>query len=281
MTFLIVFICCAAELAYVSFEPFRGGQWIVSWHTWLSRKVGLGRWLGRGSLFVSVALPCLLTAIIFNHVIVGSTVLSLLGGIAILLFCFGSGDLAREVEAYTSRYLDPEDGMPPPDKGGFLDDVGAIVGDPDRPYLRAIAIEANDGLFAPAFWFCVLGPIGALLFRMSSTLNRTLGTASAEAEIAGRLYNILIWLPARLLGVGLGLAGSLGPVIGILRQRGYDLSQSAGLLGDAAVAALDRQADDDSGDEHVASIGAMFGLVKRGFVVWLVVLALLAGAGLA
>ena len=38
--------------------------------------------------------------------------------------------------------------------------------------------------------------------------------------------------------------------------------------------------DPGRGDEHVGAISSMFSLVKRGFVVWLVVLALLSSAGL-
>ena len=82
--------------------------------------------------------------------------------------------------------------------------------------------------------------------------------------------------------MALGLAGTLGPVTRVLHEHDYGLSQSAMLLGDASIAALEQHEHDDPGrgDEHVGAISSMFSLVKRGFVVWLVVLALLSSAGL-
>ncbi|MDP6182803.1 MAG: regulatory signaling modulator protein AmpE [Gammaproteobacteria bacterium] len=282
MTFLIVFICCAAELTYMSFEPFRKGQWIGFWHRWVANELGLRKWLGSSSFVVSLLVPCFLTALLFGHVLIDSTLLSMIAGIAILLFCSGPGDIAREIDSYTDSYLDEEGELPPPENANFLSVVSANDLDPDGPYMRAVAIQANDRLFAPAFWFAVLGPVGALLFRMSSALRSILDSSSAEHGLIERLYNILIWLPARLLGVALGLAGTLGPVIRVLREHDYGLSGSATLLADASIAALERHEHDDPGrgDEHIAAIISMFSLVKRGFVVWLVVLALLAAAGL-
>lgn len=283
MTFLIVFICCAAELTYMSSQAFRATQWIVSWHRWLTDKIQWRGWRGGGALVAALVLPCFVLAALFNIVVAESTLMSLVGGSAVLLFCFGSGDIAGDIESYTSHYLDANDQLSLPDKENFLQDVGSIDGDPDGPTMRAVAIEANDSLFAPALWFCILGPVGALLFRMSSTLQRSLDDATAEAVLARRLYDVLLWLPARLLGFGLGLAGTLGPVMGVLRDRAYDLSESNTLLGDAALAALGHQAVDDydGDDSHVASIRSMFRLVKHGFIVWLVVLGLLSSAGLA
>ena len=78
--------------------------------------------------------------------------------------------------------------------------------------------------------------------------------------------------------IGLGLGGTLGPVIGIIGERYIDLTKSNVVLGDAAVAALDQRTGDEA-DQHTTAIGNMFSLVKRGFVVWLAILALLVVAG--
>lgn len=279
MIFLIVFFCCVFELTYVSFAPLRSGRWIVSWHKWLSENSGLRKFLGGASLLVSIAVPCAVLAYIFNSIFIDSVFLTLVGGTALLLYCSGPGDIAQEIESYTRSYLDEDGDQPPPDLGNFLNNIDANDSDPDRPFLRAVAIEANDRLFAPVFWFAVLGPVGALLFRMTTTINRSDVAHAGEAAVATRLYDILVWLPARLFGIGLGLAGTLGPVIGILGERSFSLSQSDAVLGDAAIAALDQKVT-DVGDQHTASIGNMFSLVKRGFVVWLAILALLVVAGI-
>ncbi len=281
MIFLIVFICCVFELTYVSFAPLRSGTWIISWHKWLSENCRLRRVLGRASILGSLVLPCALLAYIFNAILVDSTLLTLLGGTAVLLYCSGPGDIAQEIETYTQNYLDEDGIAPSPDANNFLHKIDVSDSDPDIPYLRAIAVETNDRLFAAVFWFTVLGPVGALLIRMSITLKEVRSTHTSDAEFAARLYDILIWIPARLLAVGLGLGGTLGPVMDIFGEQSFKLAQSDVLLGDSAIAALDknRAAALNEGDQHTALIDDMFSLIKRGFVVWLGVLALLVVAG--
>lgn len=281
MIFLIVFICCVFELTYVSFAPLRSGSWIISWHNWLSDNCGLRSILGRASILGSLVLPCALLAYLFSAILVDSTLLTLLAGTGVLLYCSGPGDIAQEIESYTRNYLDEDGIQPSPDPDNFLNKINISDGEPDVPFLRAIAVETNDRLFAPVFWFAVLGPVGALLFRMCTTLKRSDSTRSADAELSARLYDILIWVPARLLAVGLGLGGTLAPVIDILSERSFDLARSDVLLGDSAIAALDknRPVTFDEGDQHIVLIDGMFSLIKRGFVVWLGVLALLVVAG--
>ncbi len=278
MIFLVVFLCCVFELNYVSFAPLRRGRWILSWHKWLCDNFALQKFLGSGALLVSIAIPCALLAYLFSNIFISSVFLTFVGGTAVLLYCCGPGDIAQEIETYTRNYLDEHGNQSPPDAENFLINIESSEGDPDRPFLRAIAVEANDRLFAPVFWFCILGPVGALLFRMTLTMKRAGGLLTAEAGIAERLYGVLVWLPARLFAIGLGLGGTLGPVIGVIGERCFDLTRSNAVLGDAAIVALDQRLDDEA-DQHTAAIGNMFSLVKRGFVVWLAILALLVVAG--
>jgi AmpE protein len=281
MIFLVVFICCTCELTYVSFAPLRHGEWIISWHRWLTNSCGLRKLLGGVSILGSLVLPCALLAYVFGSMLVDSTLLTMLGGIAVLLYCSGPGDIAQEIESYSQSYMDEDGIQPPPDTNNFLNNIDVGVDDPDAPFLRAIAIETNDRLFGPVFWFSVLGPMGALLFRMTITLKQSASVQAADRELATRLYNILIWIPARLLALGLGLGGTLAPVIRILGERNFGLTQSDHLLGDTAIAALGYKEGNTSsgGDQHIALLENMFNLIKRGFVVWLAVLALLAVAG--
>ena len=91
----------------------------------------------------------------------------------------------------------------------------------------------------------------------------------------------MLWVPARLFALGLGLAGTLGPVLRTLRERSYPLEAADQLVGDASIAAHDTIVEeDDTDDEHIASINSMLALVKRAFAVWLAVLALAAAAGI-
>jgi AmpE protein len=283
MTFFVIFVSLVAELTWLSFAPLRGTSWVTAWYSWLIRVVDLRRFTGNAGVLVAVALPVVFVACVFNAIVDDSTLLTLAGGIAVLLFCSGPRDLASEIEFYKRDYLDRDDEALALERDNFLNQVSAPVGDPDRPYELAVVHAANDGLFAPMFWCVVLGPVGAVLFRMSATFVGKPVLAAGEQQIAARLYGILLWLPARLLAVGLGLAGTLKPVVEVFERTGHGLGNSEKLLGAAALAALgDHRDDTEAGDdEHIAAIHAMFGLVKRGFLVWLVILALLVAAGVA
>jgi membrane protein required for beta-lactamase induction len=281
MTFFIIFISLVAELTWLSFAPLRGVGWVSRWYAWLSRVLDLRRWTGNATVLVAVAVPVAAVAYVFSAVLDDSALLTLVGGIAVLLFCSGPRDLASEIEFYKRDYLDQDDEALPLDRDNFLNRVSAAVGDPDRPYEVAVVRAANDGLFAPMFWFVILGPVGAILFRLSSAFVGNPALTAGELQIAARLYEILLWVPARLLAIGLGLAGTLGPVLEVFAGARHGLGHSGEFLGAAALAALGTHRDDTEAgdDDHIAAIHAMFGLVKRGFLVWLVALALLVAAG--
>ena len=108
--------------------------------------------------------------------------------------------------------------------------------DPDDDGLSSTAIEeavfvqANNRMFAVIFWFIVLGPVGAWLFRVADLLRRRAvfrrerGIAAHdddapgdEAALAFReqavrdaamLHAVLAWVPARVSVLGYALAGN-------------------------------------------------------------------------
>jgi adenosylcobinamide-phosphate synthase len=89
--------------------------------------------------------------------------------------------------------------------------VGAIVGrDTDlldspeicRAAVEAVAESTVDGIVAPLFWACVLGPVGALGYRVVNTLDSMWGHRDARyarfGTVAARADDLLNYLPARL-----------------------------------------------------------------------------------
>lgn len=89
--------------------------------------------------------------------------------------------------------------------------VGQIVGRDtqfmDRSDVCRAAIESgsenlNDAIVAPIFWMLLLGPIGALLFRISNTLDAIVGHRNERYEKMGkcsaRIDDVLNYIPARL-----------------------------------------------------------------------------------
>lgn len=71
-----------------------------------------------------------------------------------------------------------------------------------RAAIEAVAESYNDGIIAPLFWSLVLGPFGALWYRITNTLDSMVGHRDHRYERFGkasaRTDDVLGYLPARL-----------------------------------------------------------------------------------
>ncbi len=102
--------------------------------------------------------------------------------------------------------------------------VSQIVGrDPDtldragvaRAAIESIAENFSDGVVAPAFWLLLGGLPGIVLYKAVNTADSMIGHRSERyAEFgwaAARLDDVLNWIPARLAGLLICLAGLIPP----------------------------------------------------------------------
>lgn len=90
-----------------------------------------------------------------------------------------------------------------------LDEAGIVAAG-----IETLAESFCDGVVAPAFWFAVLGLPGLLAFKCISTADSMIGHRDARHERFGkasaRIDDVMNWVPARLSGVMLCLAGGGG-----------------------------------------------------------------------
>jgi adenosylcobinamide-phosphate synthase len=117
-----------------------------------------------------------------------------------------------------------------------LDDVGIAAAG-----IETLAESFCDGVVAPAFWFAVLGLPGLFAFKCISTADSMIGHRDARYERFGkasaRIDDVLNWLPARLAGLLICLAGRRGwRVMG--RDARRHLSPNAGWPESAMAGAL-------------------------------------------
>jgi len=109
-----------------------------------------------------------------------------------------------------------------------------------------VAIEttltrAHYELFAPIFWFVLLGPAGAILYCFSRSVERTWGGQEiAFNRVASRIFYWLDWLPARFSAIGFAVAGDFQDALYCWRTQarawkdeaaGIMLASGAGALG--------------------------------------------------
>jgi len=71
-----------------------------------------------------------------------------------------------------------------------------------RAALESLAENASDAVVAPLFWFVLLGPLGAVGYRMMNTLDAMWGYKNEHYNhfgfCAARLDDVVNWVPARI-----------------------------------------------------------------------------------
>ena len=278
MTLFVVLICVFVEFSALTVAPFRHFEWISTWRATVMERWRLGRAIGTfAAVCVVIFVPCAGLALLAREVFTTGFA-HFIFALVTLLWCCGPRDMDVDFDAYASRYRDPDDRVPS-DRENFLHRAIEREGASDTDALRAIAVQAHSAVFAPIFWFVILGPAGALLFRLVTELDRApLHGDADEQGVVGKLFEVLAWVPVRLFALGLGLAGTLGGVLEVLKTTRIRSPSAADLAADCAYASFG--AEDPGPQDHLKRLAAMLNLVKRATLIWLVVLALLQIAGL-
>ncbi len=80
--------------------------------------------------------------------------------------------------------------------------------DTDNNVHQPIFWQANETLFAVIFWFALLGPIAALVYRLVERSAHIHASYPALGKAAGLIRAILDWLPVRLFSILCALAGN-------------------------------------------------------------------------
>ena len=151
-------------------------------------------------------------------------------------------------------------------------------------------IRSHRHVFGVMAWFVVLGPVGAIGYRLSALLNDRWGAAQdGEAGLFGlfaqRAFMIVDWLPARLTALGFAMTGDFMGAVECWREQaatwrsrsqGIILAAAAGALGvklggvlheDSGIVYRQQLGDGDEAD--VDYMQAAVGLIWRALVLWL------------
>lgn len=241
---------------------------------------------GSGRVVLALLLPlalCALLVWLLGHLPLGD-LLQLLFALAVLLYCFGP----REFEADLEAILRAPDGASREAAAQALADGGRPIPWSAPALGEAVVYAALRRRFAVLLWFFLLGPVGALLYRLAQTLGRddTLSLDPTSHRIAGYIANALDWLPAQLLTFTLAVVGHWEAVIGAWRRWHSQAaptswySSSPGFLGAAAQAdvLIDIEAGDGYAEERsdpLAELRRLRSALLRALLAWLSMVALI------
>lgn len=298
MNFVALLLGLGVERLLTHLFHLREFRWLDPVFDWLTDSLAgvspTGAVLRVAALTAAIVLPVGLASVMLSGALYQIPYFAL--AVFVLLFSLGPRDLQIEADDYCAAVLK-----------GDHDEVRQVTremweGDPDedpethlRCVQRAVYIQANNRIFAVVFWFVVLGPTGAWMFRVLDLLRRRLAFQYMRAEgemqnaamiwAVRSLHGLLAWLPARLLIIGYALAGSFDSAISAWRGNfsapraeffvvTNDLLDCVG----SAAAVHRSDLDDDNGDEPVAAVrvAEAMGLVRRTlWWIWCPVIAIL------
>ncbi len=287
----IVFVAIVLVLLLTHFAPelqrLRHFSWLRGW-----QDQGAGQASAELGLLITIGLPvliCLAVQLALRGHAFGLP--SFLFAVIVLFYCLGPRDLERDVEAV--------DKAPDADRRNeavqALKPEEMVTALPFRaePLVEAAFTAGLRRVFGVVFWFAVLGPVGALLYRLTLLLAYTPAHAqalpAAQQSLAEKFARLLDWLPAHLIALALAIASDFDAVLKTWRDyhaahgKGY-LSLDSGFLGAIARASVD--ADVEAGDGHavdttdpLVELDDAMTLIRRVLIVWLAVIAVIVISG--
>jgi len=252
-------------------NPLHREEWFQRW----VRKCGSWQWLSArpyrlGILVVCV--PVLLVALVFMLI---PNALVLLFASLVLVYCLGRGELGEEILPYNAAYndLDWDRATRSAARQGVDIETIAISNWPKlhEQMLQAAAYHGFERLFAVIFWFVFLGPVGALLYRLSHAFAHVQNT-----NIAHQWLWSMEWIPVRVFGASLAVTGNFVGCVNRWQKHLLSRTSTTGeFLLQSVLGAL--SVDDElvaSCDVTEREVAAIKRLYKRTLWFWLAVMAI-------
>lgn len=290
LTLLAVLLVLACAYALPDMLRLRDFSWLRVW---------LARWPGADEASSSrmplALLPlllvviCALIQIALDQMMLGLPAFAF--GVIVLFYCWGPRDLDADIEAVLKA----------PDSEHREAAAQALRPDPatttlplqSAPLVEATFASALSRWFGVLFWFVILGPAGALGYRVVQLLARH-SAFTAHVDMAQRAWlercaRVVDWAPSHLMALTLALVSEFDPVIRTWRDyhsahgQGY-FTLDLGFLGVLARAGID--ADVIADDGYAADVANPLleladarTVLRRILVVWLALIALVALVG--
>lgn len=267
MTFLALIIALALLFAWGSGEPLQEDKWFERWRAQLAYW-DLPDALG---LAIVVLAPVLVVQLLLESLHqVAFGLLWIAFAVIVLVYSLGRGDFEQSQQIYRQRCRSGDF------EGAYLAGHFDQRADQDIPstaqevhHLAQIEFlyDAYQRFFAVLFYFLLLGPAGALAYRLLQL------SQEDEESAARRCLALIDWLPARLLAATFALIGDfVRSSETLLQQGGSDTGEVLFAVGQAALSPLPPL--EDHGEWAARHNEAFAQLLKRSAGAWLVLISL-------
>ncbi len=295
MALIVIITSLVLERFFGHLQHLRRLEWFSDYRGWLFGWAPERLQQGLAGVFLvltPIVLAMLLIQCLFQDVAWGFFELVL--GVVVVTYCLGPEALNERIDAYLQAYEARDF-----DKARQIartlvgDSVPEDVHQQSKKVTTAILYEGNIRIFAVLFWYILLGPVGALLYRTAAYLVQDSRSVDNPgfANAAENVHGLLDWLPARLLSLTFFLTGSFDDAMQGWRrvsQTEQEIAQSnRSIVISTGCGAMRHEVEDDaalhaegqSEDYDVQWVRTARALVIRSVVVWLAAVALMTMAG--
>ncbi|MCW9031482.1 MAG: regulatory signaling modulator protein AmpE, partial [Gammaproteobacteria bacterium] len=287
MSLISVILALIAESFISNLSELRRFDFVFRYVSWLRSKLPTFSFQN-GTVTLVIIVGSILFAVGLVSAMLGN-VLGLFGfifGIAVLIFMIGPRNLEEDVKNVSAAFENKDYEA----ANYYVSNLAgrAISESPMQLAQTAkeeILLQANVRLLGVFFWFILLGPVGAVLFRLSCLLKNNQRDENDDLANASRdLYNIMNWLPARICVLSYAVAGNFVDTMsywnGLSDLWLRDSEEFIIVSGVGALRYEERMGRDEHEDEpDSAAIQHALSLVKRAIIVWVVLLGLLTVTG--
>ncbi|MES9969481.1 MAG: regulatory signaling modulator protein AmpE [Candidatus Thiodiazotropha sp.] len=294
MTLTIILICLIAERFILEHHRYRDNSWFNTYNQWFERHQ-LPQRMRQGVIGIMLLiLPPLLALWAVQHLFEDALfgLLWFVISVAILLYCLGPIDLDATVNRYMDAVdRDEDDEIRATATTLIMDEPPTSEPARSQAVAEGVLFQANQNLFAVLFWFILLGPVGALAYRIATWLP-SMEQAKTDPDFhlnSKQLVVIMAWIPARITAFCYAIAGSFEDALYGWRSyhqdrlSEFDDSNSGTLIctgsGAMRLSTLINEAHEGVQSFSFLAKSAM-ALVWRSLVVYLVIVALITLSGL-
>ncbi|KPJ94347.1 MAG: hypothetical protein AMJ53_05445 [Gammaproteobacteria bacterium SG8_11] len=297
MSLLVILLGITIDKFAESIESIRKFDWFIQYSGWMRQK--LQQWSLRNDtviLLIILFVPVFVIALLYQQL---NDLLSLLGfvfSVAIFVFCIGPRDVHNRANKYVEALERGEqteanelaseilDAQPVPENESQL----------IRKINETLLIGANNNFLGMVFWFMILGPVGAVIYRLNLVLLKSL-TKPIQDDTTGELpagsngfyqstqllFSIINWIPSHLTAITYAVTGSFVDAIHQWKiHKSYDhLDPDAAnnMLIDTGFGAIQLEHENKVFDGQ--TIYDVLGLCRRTIIFWITVVAILTLAG--
>jgi len=275
MTFIVTLIALLIE-RFFDWGHLRQWRWYAAYqHAMTRRFAGKSPYLA----LVLTIIPLLILVLLISFFIKGLLYgfVTLLFELLVLIYCLGPQNLWADAFSCVNALVQGDKQLAADKlKSSFGITNGSYSQSLHKHLLNDIFIEANRRVFAVIFWYAILGPVGAVLYRtIVLSANDTMQETTAETSQSARLIEtVLDWLPVRLFTFLFALGGHFVQVLSCWRKKVLlGLSSNEILLTECGTAALGQDEQGDILEDGSVEKSAV-SLLDRVFVIVLVIVAI-------